>query len=258
MVKERLVILGNGFDLALGQKNSYNEFFGWLDNNDKISKFPKYTEYENNTTLYQVNKSIGDSLLDNKTVNVWVYYFQLIKLPDNPEWRNIESNIRQVLIQNEKHIQKVDLTILEYLNFFEKNKRLALIIKSIKKSVEYDLSDTNIEKKSIIFEVSSSELSIYTFLLNQLNQFEELFTDYLDLDTTTASPYKYIELLNSMDVTRTSNKKILTFNYSVLGDYNEFTRNIHGTTDDKNIIFGLDSSTIPSTSPIYQRVENYA
>lgn len=44
MDNEQLVILGNGFDLALGLATSYDDFFKWIKTEDTISTIPPIKE----------------------------------------------------------------------------------------------------------------------------------------------------------------------------------------------------------------------
>lgn len=75
MDNEQLVILGNGFDLALGLATSYDDFFKWIKTEDTISTIPRLDSQ--NATLLTIENVHKQILMDLKTkrINIWVYYF---------------------------------------------------------------------------------------------------------------------------------------------------------------------------------------
>ena len=74
----RLVLIGNGFDLAHGLKTSYADFFYWYWK-DKVSRF--YDEYSN------VSKDVLCSLKDlrNQAWNVTYFYDTYLKSDEGKE-----------------------------------------------------------------------------------------------------------------------------------------------------------------------------
>ncbi|MDC7952291.1 AbiH family protein [Liquorilactobacillus mali] len=243
MEKEQLVILGNGFDLALGMKTSYNDFFKWLFTNKKIVTFDK--DYSLHESEYpEIIKTNGK----NQLVNFWCIYFSMTQKSNGLDWNNVESHIEDVVKTLENCM---DYSIIDFLT---KND----VVNKSKQT--YRQSEFILKLFLRNFIVTKNE-SIMSILLLQLKQFECFFVEYLNTvfsgNIETHIKYNYTELLKSMGVKPrdghydANSTAILNFNYSSLPDFVDSTRNIHGTIANNNIIFGIDSSTIEATSPIY-------
>ena len=246
---EELYILGNGFDLYLGLKTRYSDYF----KNRKISEefFEKIKSifknsigsynYDARTKVYTVF-DYDETLLNMQIVqlykdiekNLFYLYLMFLKKCDL-NWNEVESNILP-FIRDTSEIFKLKMETI--LGNIEKNEmyKYLLIAKVIIK-----------DRKNLNF---------LDFMMEQLNLFEKDFGNYIgSLELKEENKNRLINIF------RTScRKKIINFNYSVflqdlIDRYKdiafseiEIARrikpiesivNIHG--DFKNPIFGIDS-----------------
>ena len=246
---EELYILGNGFDLYLGLKTRYSDYF----KNRKISEefFEKIKSifknsigsynYDARTKVYAVF-DYDEILLNMQIVqlykdiekNLFYLYLMFLKKCDL-NWNEVESNILPFIRDTSKIFKLKMETILGNIEKNEMYKYL-LIAKVIIK-----------DRKNLNF---------LDFIMEQLNLFEKDFGNYIgSLELKGESKNKLINIFRT-----TCRKKIINFNYSIflqdlIDRYKdiafseiEIARrikpiesivNIHG--DFKNPIFGIDS-----------------
>ena len=246
---EELYILGNGFDLYLGLKTRYSDYF----KNRKISEefFEKIKSifknsigsynYDARTKVYTVF-DYDETLLNMQIVqlykdiekNLFYLYLMFLKKCDL-NWNEVESNILP-FIRDTSEIFKLKMETI--LGNIEKNEmyKYLLIAKVIIK-----------DRKNLNF---------LDFIMEQLNLFEKDFGNYIgSLELKGESKNRLINIFRT-----TCRKKIINFNYSIflqdlIDRYKdiafseiEIARrikpiesivNIHG--DFKNPIFGIDS-----------------
>lgn len=258
MDNEQLVILGNGFDLALGLATSYDDFFKWIKTEDTISTIPPIKEDSSEEETAVLEQQILEDL-KTKRVNVWVYYFcQLDHTLKG--WNNVESVIKDVIINGSPIAPNVNITIKEYLkhSFFA-----STLIKNLL-NVVYDviteIDKTGLSKNLHIYDLKDDKTKIYPFLLLELNRFETLFKEYLNSKYffNKSHNYKYYKqlaknLLFKMDIDISQNNyHILDFNYTYPITNEANINNIHGLLGDDNIIFGIDATKVDSNTPYYQ------
>ena len=246
---EELYILGNGFDLYLGLKTRYSDYF----KNRKISEefFEKIKSifknsigsynYDARTKVYAVF-DYDETLLNMQIVQLYkdieknLFYLYLIFLKKcDLNWNEVESNILPFIRDTSKIFKLKMETILGNIEKNEMYKYL-LIAKVIIK-----------DRKN---------LSFFDFMMEQLNLFEKDFGNYIgSLELKGESKNRLINIFRT-----TCRKKIINFNYSIflqdlIDRYKdiafseiEIARriksiesivNIHG--DFKNPIFGIDS-----------------
>ena len=246
---EELYILGNGFDLYLGLKTKYSDYF----KNRKISEefFEKIKSifknsigsynYDARTKVYAVF-DYDETLLNMQIVQLYkdieknLFYLYLIFLKKcDLNWNEVESNILPFIRDTSKIFKLKMETILGNIEKNEMYKYL-LIAKVIIK-----------DRKN---------LSFFDFMMEQLNLFEKDFGNYIgSLELKGESKNRLINIFRT-----TCRKKIINFNYSIflqdlIDRYKdiafseiEIARriksiesivNIHG--DFKNPIFGIDS-----------------
>lgn len=246
---EELYILGNGFDLYLGLKTRYSDYF----KNRKISEefFEKIKSifknsigsynYDARTKVYAVF-DYDETLLNMQIVqlykdiekNLFYLYLMFLKKCDL-NWNEVESNILPFIRDTSKIFKLKMETILGNIEKNEMYKYL-LIAKVIIK-----------DRKNLNF---------LDFMMEQLNLFEKDFGNYIgSLELKGESKNRLINIFRT-----TCRKKIINFNYSIflqdlIDRYKdiafseiEIARrikpiesivNIHG--DFKNPIFGIDS-----------------
>ena len=244
-----LYILGNGFDLYIGLKTRYSDYF----KNRKISEefFEKIKSifknsigsynYDARTKVYAVF-DYDETLLNMQIVQLYkdieknLFYLYLIFLKKcDLNWNEVESNILPFIRDTSKIFKLKMETILGNIEKNEMYKYL-LIAKVIIK-----------DRKNLNF---------LDFIMEQLNLFEKDFGNYIgSLELKGESKNRLINIFRT-----TCRKKIINFNYSIflqdlIDRYKdiafseiEIARrikpiesivNIHG--DFKNPIFGIDS-----------------
>ena len=246
---EELYILGNGFDLYLGLKTRYSDYF----KNRKISEefFEKIKSifknligsynYDTRTKVYAVF-DYDETLLNMQIIqlykdiekNLFYLYLMFLKKCDL-NWNEVESNILPFIRDTSKIFKLKMETILGNIEKNEMYKYL-LIAKVIIK-----------DRKNLNF---------LDFIMEQLNLFEKDFGNYIgSLELKEENKNRLINIFRT-----TCRKKIINFNYSIflqdlIDRYKdiafseiEIARriksiesivNIHG--DFKNPIFGIDS-----------------
>ena len=246
---EELYILGNGFDLYIGLKTRYSDYF----KNRKISEefFEKIKSifknsigsynYDARTKVYAVF-DYDETLLNMQIVQLYkdieknLFYLYLIFLKKcDLNWNEVESNILPFIRDTSKIFKLKMETILGNIEKNEMYKYL-LIAKVIIK-----------DRKNLNF---------LDFIMEQLNLFEKDFGNYIgSLELKGESKNRLINIFRT-----TCRKKIINFNYNIflqdlIDRYKdiafseiEIARrikpiesivNIHG--DFKNPIFGIDS-----------------
>lgn len=246
---EELYILGNGFDLYLGLKTKYSDYF----KNRKISEefFEKIKlifknsigsyNYDARGKVYAVF-NYDEALLNMQIIQLYkdieknLFYLYLIFLKKcDLNWNEVESNILPFIRDTSKIFKLKMETILGNIEKNEMYKYL-LIAKVIIK-----------DRKN---------LSFLDFMMEQLNLFEKDFGNYIgSLELKEKNKNRLINIFRT-----TCRKKIINFNYSIflqdlIDRYKdiafseiEIARriksiesivNIHG--DFKNPIFGIDS-----------------
>lgn len=259
MDNEQLVILGNGFDLALGLATSYDDFFKWIKTEDTISTIPPIKEDSSEEETAVLEQQILEDL-KTKRVNVWVYYFcQLDHTLKG--WNNVESVIRNVLGYREMGINfsiKTSLKMYLHGGLGSNNILINLMQLLIK---ELNTNDTNFFKyNSSLLVLKNVEYMFFPFLYNELVKFECLFKDYFFSEyffseSPSISNYDNYatKLLSSMNIEmQNNNYHILDFNYTQLSNIEDKVNNIHGMFIDNNIIFGIDATKVDSNTPYYQ------
>ena len=246
---EELYILGNGFDLYIGLKTRYSDYF----KNRKISEefFEKIKSifknsigsynYDARTKVYAVF-DYDETLLNMQIIQLYkdieknLFYLYLIFLKKcDLNWNEVESNIFPFIRDTSKIFKLKMETILGNIEKNEMYKYL-LIAKVIIK-----------DRKNLNF---------LDFIMEQLNLFEKDFGNYIgSLELKGESKNRLINIFRT-----TCRKKIINFNYSIflqdlIDRYKDIAFseieiprrikpiesivNIHG--DFKNPIFGIDS-----------------
>lgn len=263
----RILLIGNGFDLAHGLPTSYSYF---LDFCDKVSRMFTYLmhiddkAYEKSAlNTWDVDDSIKDKLLewykkrndnpdklaieiyDNIKENIWIHYFLNIRYTLGKNWIDFESEISNV-IQAFECIR----------NNIERRERIQQGEGSKVIKLEVVQNFVNISKKLKKFKKSNLD-DMYTNL--------EIFDEYiekmtLDLDKLIRTLEIYIcEFINKIEVLQKNDDIkdinpdcVLSFNYSntyerIYGQSNKIEYDyIHGKADITNnvntcnLVLGID------------------
>ena len=246
---EELYILGNGFDLYLGLKTRYSDYF----KNRKISE-----EFFEKIKLIFKN-SIGSYNYDarGKVYAVFDYDETLLKMQIIQLYKDIEKNLFYLYLiflkKCDLNWNEVESNILPFIRDTSKIFKLKMetILGNIEKNEMY--------KYLLIAKViikDRKNLSFLDFMMEQLNLFEKDFGNYIgSLELKEKNKNRLINIFRT-----TCRKKIINFNYSIflqdlIDRYKdiafseiEIARriksiesivNIHG--DFKNPIFGIDS-----------------
>lgn len=261
--KESLLIIGNGYDLARGYPTKYTDFFEYLDSkvNDAISDSLTNGTRAVSFPMIQTSYSIGDykvafdefkdllSLIHNDNLNFWYVYLKLKELTD-PTWSDVETQIKSTLLD-------IDSNLIVNLNrrgFFN-----SLNLENYKNSILGFSLNCFLSNDKLV------ESTIYSFLLEQLKLFENLFKEYISYITLSENIHqtkeqKEFEMKSVHRLVGTKDDldlSILNFNYtsfpkSDLKFTNQHQWNIHGAASSSNLIFGIDSTGISPDSPIYR------
>ena len=246
---EELYILGNGFDLYLGLKTKYSDYF----KNRKISE-----EFFEKIKLIFKN-SIGSYNYDarGKVYAVFDYNETLLNMQIIQLYKDIEKNLFYLYLiflkKCDLNWNEVEGNILPFIRDTSKIFKLKMetILGNIEKNEMY--------KYLLIAKViikDRKNLSFLDFMMEQLNLFEKDFGNYIgSLELKEKNKNRLINIFRT-----TCRKKIINFNYSIflqdlIDRYKdiafseiEIARriksiesivNIHG--DFKNPIFGIDS-----------------
>jgi hypothetical protein len=246
---EELYILGNGFDLYLGLKTKYSDYF----KNRKISE-----EFFEKIKLIFKN-SIGSYNYDarGKVYAVFNYDEALLNMQIIQLYKDIEKNLFYLYLI---FLKKCDL------NWNEVESNILPFIRDTSKIFELKMETIlgNIEKNEMykylliakVIIKDRKNLNFLDFMMEQLNLFEKDFGNYIgSLELKEKNENRLINIFRT-----TCRKKIINFNYSIflqnlIDRYKdtafseieiprrikpiESIVNIHG--DFKNPIFGIDS-----------------
>lgn len=255
---KRLYILGNGFDLYMGMKTSYKNFF----ENGGYSSIKKEINIKNEIQMLLIRrtKNIFDlkseiekvierifSSIDGKINNLFLLYL-VISNNELIYWQDVEKQIKPYIKCAKEALTNITMSIeeermIEHLS----GEEIEMEMEEIKGNYE---EIEKILKKLILkkFIRNKCDKNDKNIILRELNKFEKEFGQYIknldnplevdDLDIVTK---KIKNVFNKLqDELKESGINVITFNYTdYLKDYFEVFANIHGTTE--NPIFGIDS-----------------
>ncbi len=255
---KRLYILGNGFDLYMGMKTSYKNFF----ENGGYSSIKKEINIKNEIQMLLIRRTenIFDlkseiekvserifSSIDGKINNLFLLYL-VISNNELIYWQDVEKQIKPYIKCAKEALTNIKMSIkeeriIEHLS----GEEIEMEMEEIKGNYE---EIEKILKKLILkkFIRNKCDKNDKNIILRELNKFEKEFGQYIknldnplevdDLDIVTK---KIKNVFNKLqDELKESGINVITFNYTdYLKDYFEVFVNIHGTTE--NPIFGIDS-----------------
>lgn len=256
---ENLYIIGNGFDLYLGLKTSYNDFFGakLKNNNNEYSVIREniHKHLENNAKKLfagtEWSKIIRESkLLDLQNNSVFLLYLLLEKDNAIEHWNDVEKKIFPCAKKLEKLSELNDENFLKEFQYFTNE-----YIENFKENEE-------IIRKIILRKCIQQKKyhEDYNYLV-ELNKFEKEFGNYIsqidnnlfDIGTGKFKD-KDIEQRAEKIFEEEKNKRniVINFNYTTYlreMDYISEMTNVHGTFE--NPIFGIDNTEIGNDREFY-------
>ena len=246
---EELYILGNGFDLYLGLKTRYSDYF---KNRKIIEEF-----FEKIKLIFK--NSIGSYNYDarGKVYAVFDYDETLLKMQIIQLYKDIEKNLFYLYLI---FLKKCDLNWNEVeSNIFPFIRDTSKIFKLKMETILGNIEKNEMYKYLLIAKAiikDRKNLSFLDFMMEQLNLFEKDFGNYIgSLEIKEENKNRLINIFRT-----TCRKKIINFNYSIflqdlIDRYKDIAFseieiprrikpiesivNIHG--DFKNPIFGIDS-----------------
>ena len=263
---DTILILGNGFDIAMGRKTKYTDFIEFekqlfSNPDEKLLEFLKVTnlcieKYRDNLYLKFINENkgtLGDS------------------------WSNLETMISQLadaimyFKENNDLLFKVATTgriwLLEEKLLQEKNYRSKLYIADMFFSLFHEKGWGSLERE-VALEKLNNEFINQLDLLIELLEIYLSYLDYIDFDVQ-----KIEARPTALDaISDLSNSSVLNFNYTntssrLYGTSEEKTHFIHGRIDlDRTfsrintMVFGIEDKEINVNSDLipyqkyYQRV----
>lgn len=225
---ENILILGNGFDLAMGRQTSYEDFLSFLNSLSSPKKSDFDTEIING--LIQEKKIEKDDYFSKISKNLFLKYINENKSKLGEKWSSIElviSNIAEAIAFFKEHGRNANFenesnyTALRYIyknlnDFVPRFPQLLAIIGSQK-----------------VMDKCNEE---FIKALEELTDYLEFYLTYLDkLDF--GSEQRIVEQDSSLDaIEGLENAKVLTFNYTdtanrLFGISEENTHFIHGRID---------------------------
>lgn len=240
---KKVLILGNGFDLDLGRKTSYKNFYNsehcpkdypapiikhlnekWVDNLDSVKWYDLENEILN---YYEIIKTQGGDY-DLYDVNERKILVQIKQIPTHTTFSIIQDNldvINRLLADNILSLSSNNHLIVHpdaFLSPVERDKRAVMHIKEglieYLKSIEKTETDYN----------SAAMIVVRAFLYN-----------YRDIADYAVYSFNYTDLFHQ-------DEKVVT------GLFNGITRFVHGSIKNSNIIIGTKDHEI---SPDYDFIQ---
>lgn len=234
----KLIVIGNGFDLTVGARTSYYDFFE--------SDFYKDTKDTLGTIMYNFksNQFVYLPQYDN-IFNCWDLLFY------------IESKKNKVIASSGVVINWCDVEKVIFNSFFDNNNGNLICWKHIYEKLHYyyesrhnairNMSMSNDDYSNILIRCMieqhwesycNNSANFYEKLLKELNNFEKKFGLYIKQESSDSNylsnAQKIVNKLNDLD-----DKIIIdSFNYSDFSDKRITIRHING--DCRNPIFGID------------------
>lgn len=218
----KIIVIGNGYDLNLGLKSRFGDFYNTF-----------FREKDDVWDYKKIRSNIWSLLLFFRYIegsnNGLIIYFGA-----SPRWMDVEEFICDVL---------------------NDSRTLSLLNEALQERVHYVQGDGKIDGSS--FETQAHEIKalaqmqkndfgiegVYELLSDNLSQFEEWFINYMD----GLNMYQYFsksDLLMSKLTNDFQNTYVISFNYTKLPSGIFKTNQVHGNLEERNIIIGVDKTKI--------------
>ena len=245
----KLIILGNGFDLQAGLKSSFADFFvnkeipkieAWIDRTNAINGINKlsFISLLLYNTYYRKPIYRQRDLQPIKTDYNEEYQRKLKISNDKNDWMNIESFLKSLLTKK----------IYDYMNryYYE-----LLEGKNTSDFICYGDYVRPFILKTVYLQRNINIKLFSDYLHNELELFENEFAEYLKEQLIKNDRYdNYSKTIGKSLIEGYSDGKIINFNYTSIGNYSNFTEcNVHGKIDNSPII-GIDSTDLDNDDAI--------
>ncbi len=287
----KLIILGNGFDLACGLKSKYADFFKKRitgDINKSLMNAYRVFKREDNPlstglnapvyqfiTLFDIkrshskSKSASDRIIDYKFPSLIPADKKIISSSNLTFWDIVLFYFQEFSQLNLEDVQWQNIED-RMLDFFTNEYSETPSFKDIYFSIikNSDLSLLNwlcLYVASILPEREKTYESddFLQYLYDELRLFEKAFFEYLANEVEKSSEYRNraVDLLDAIalkNVRNFSKDSVLSFNYtSPISSPNYNITNVHGTLHSGNIIFGIDQTKIDPSKDIYRFTKTF-
>lgn len=248
---KNLYIIGNGFDLYLGLKTSYCDFFKHKDNEKDLNylEIRKTILEDINKKAKNIEKGATPKIEINKNTsipaeikeNLFLLYLILEENEKTINWHDVE-----------KKILKANKEMNNLFEKLEENRYLKILGEE---KIKYG---TRLGKESYLIKTLGEKN--FNFL-KELNEFEKMFGNYIaqinndlfDIGMGTFED-KNIEykVRKIFEVDNNITNIVINFNYTTYlreMDYISEMTNVHGTFE--NPIFGIDNTEIENDREFY-------
>jgi hypothetical protein len=251
--EKRILITGNGFDLALGLPTSYSNFITAIQYVQKSkdglvflqdispNNYDKLAEHYKLQTSYDLNKIKETQYAQN----LWLRYFVGLKPNPDKKWVDFEKEIHQILLDLKKLQKEIDLVEMEskcaHVRIYKGSQRELSGCVYIDERIFSRISsllglDSNGDSIDIVNGPYKSTFGIIEHLYKQLVEFSEIFKYYL-----TNLVMKIFDT-KKFSTIQINAERIITFNYTpvaqALGIHCE---HVHGDLS-QSLIFGIDNA----------------
>lgn len=236
---ENLYIIGNGFDLYLGLKTSYNDFF---EDRNYISIRKNIQKKIDSISLIENNLKKENEIRRNfNTDAIEIYGLFLLYLLLEEDSRIINWNdVEKKILSASKKVRELSLPIP------------SKILHNNKEEIRNEILEKVINKKT-----RNNRLDF----LKDLNKFEKEFGDYIKEinekvfteDVNSFRDNKFIDKIHKVfQEDKNKINIVINFNYTTYlkkMDYISEMTNVHGTFE--NPIFGIDNTEIGNDREFY-------
>ena len=244
--KNRLVVVGNGFDLTAGAKTSYSDFF----NSDYYKeKRESVASWVDKAKRYKLGHHL--SYTDSSTFGCWDLLFYMVsRAKGKALWCDIEQVIHDTLVGIPSNSFAWDCVYNIMHGFYQGSGESETVPNNIFMKYPYEIRlmclmfCTQYEEwpENVFQDVDV----FYNKLLEQLQGFERVFGLYIHEQTSSYSfqsdVTEWIDRLLSYDVSRGKiDEEVLhidSFNYSQYDHFTAYIRHLNG--DYLHPIFGID------------------
>lgn len=266
MSGNKLLIIGNGFDLNCGLKSSFSDYINQKEPNvyNKIIKFKKGIMrdypfyYFESARIFWKNNDFSDRLSTlEKLILIGTSNIKEIS------WFDVERFLYS-LLEGEQNFDYICDLIYDYeLSWKQEidpndthNKFEIITISDLSAAIFYfdNISEDN--DSPIKLDVNYKEV-LYKELNNDLRKFEKEFTNYLKKEVKDNKKYSVNVENLFQKIGRTEKDSILTFNYTHISNSHNLTEMVHGSLDTNSIIIGIDSTNIKHFKPSYKFTKTY-
>lgn len=255
MTTKKILITGNGFDLALGLPTSYPEFIAALmllkSSKDGFIDYSfmqeiKYEQLKNDYQLedkYNLSEIKNDSRFEE---NVWVGFFTKLSVNNDGRWVDFERDIHLIL-GDLKHLQFNITNIEKTTNNYHEEICKGGISKNIDDVHIHEASFCRLrdilgwqsDRNSVDLRKegkNTTTAKIIIHLHDELEIFIKFFRIYLKkVVMRIFNSKKFQKIKLNPDV-------VVTFNYTTVAkELGYETEYLHGNIDDNNLILGVDS-----------------